>query len=104
VRVERLPGVRVERLPGVRVERLPGVRVERLPAAAARQGPGLSPLAAEALAALAEGPADRDALARRLARAPSALAAALLELELAERVAEDRDGRLRALGDPFPGA
>ena len=61
----------------------------------------LSPLARTALAALAEGPASRDALGRRLAAPPAVLAPALLELELADRIAEDRDGRLRAVRDPF---
>jgi hypothetical protein len=42
-------------------------------------------------------------LSRRLRRPPEALAAALLELELAERIAEDRDGRLRSCADPFAG-
>jgi DNA processing protein len=81
-----------------------GARVELAPPPAAGGGASLSPLAAEVLAALGDAPADRDALGRRLARAPAALAAAILELELAERVAEDRDGRLRVLRDPFPGA
>jgi DNA processing protein len=76
----------------------------RVPAAArARPAPGLSPLAGAILASLAEYPEGRDALCRRLARPPEALAAALLELELAERIAEDRDGRLRSLADPFAG-
>jgi DNA processing protein len=47
------------------------------------------------LRALAAGPATRDELAQRLAAQPGALAEALLELELAGAVAEDRDGRLR---------
>jgi len=53
------------------------------------------------LACLADGPLDRDALARRLAKPPQALAAALLELELAGLVACDRDGRLRGVRRPF---
>jgi DNA processing protein len=61
----------------------------------------LSPLARAVLAALVETPATRDALGRRLAHPPEVLAPALLELELAGRVAEERDGRLRAVGDPF---
>jgi len=65
--------------------------------------PGLTPLAREILARLARGPEARDALCRGLGRPPAALAPALLELELAERIAEDRDGRLRALADPFAG-
>jgi DNA processing protein len=56
------------------------------------------PLTRDALAErLALG---RDALAERLARAPSDLAAALLELELSGRVREERDGRLRVLSLP----
>ena len=70
---------------------------------AAGPAPSLSPLASAILACLAERPEGRDALCRRLARPPEALAAALLELELAERIAEDRDGRLRGLADPFAG-
>jgi DNA processing protein len=60
-------------------------------------------LEAEILAALAEGPLDRDSLARRLRRSPEALALPLFELELAARVEEDRDGRLRARS-PLRGA
>jgi DNA processing protein len=68
---------------------------------AAAAAPRLSALARAAFAALAETPAARDALGRRLARPPEALAPALLELELAGRVEEGRDGRLRAVRDPF---
>jgi DNA processing protein len=79
----------VLRLSGLRVESPP----ERRPAAPAPAG-----RAGEAiLAALAHEPATRDALARRLARAPAALALDLLELELAGRVREERDGRLHAV-------
>lgn len=53
------------------------------------------PLARRILGRLATGPLDRDALGRALGAAPGALALALLELELAGRVVEDRDGRLR---------
>jgi len=49
------------------------------------------------LAALRDSPCTRDELCRRLACEPRALARALLELELAGRITEDRDGRLRAL-------
>jgi DNA processing protein len=78
-----------------------GVRVE-LPAPRPRErGPGLSPLARAVLAALADAPSDRDGLCRRLQRRPAELAAALLELELAERIGEGRDGRLRPLRAPF---
>ena len=75
----------------------------------ARTGPVPEPLAAlsqpeqtalarperRILALLAEGPLTRDALARRLESPGDALALDLLELELAGRVVEDRDGRLR---------
>jgi DNA processing protein len=49
------------------------------------------------LAALREAPCTRDELCRRLACEPPALARELLELELAGCIAEDRDGRLRAV-------
>jgi DNA processing protein len=55
----------------------------------------LAPELEALLASLAQEPASRDALARRTALPPGALAAALLELELAGRIVEDRDGRLR---------
>jgi predicted Rossmann fold nucleotide-binding protein DprA/Smf involved in DNA uptake len=64
-------------------------------------GPDASPLARTVLACLDEGALDRDALCRRLGRPPEALAAALLELELAELVRCDRDGRLRVARAPF---
>jgi DNA processing protein len=54
-----------------------------------------SALSREILSALADAPASRDELARRLDRAPADLALELVELELADRVGEDRDGRLR---------
>jgi len=57
----------------------------------------LSEDATAILAALAHEPAASDALARRLGRPPSALAAPLVELELAGRIAADRDGRWRRL-------
>jgi DNA processing protein len=75
--------------------------------AAARAGEGAEPAAAASplgralLACLAEGPLHRDALCRRLGKAPQAVAAALLELELAELVRTDRDGRLRPVRAPF---
>jgi DNA processing protein len=53
------------------------------------------PLARAIVRALRHSPLPRDALAVTLASSPAALAAALLELELAGRVREDRDGRLR---------
>jgi DNA processing protein len=78
-------------------------------AAACAQTPGspapgaaLAAPASAILAALRQRPATRDELGRRLALAPGALSVALLELELAGRVAEDRDGRLRALGAGRP--
>jgi DNA processing protein len=76
-----------------------GVRPKR--ARAAAPAPDASPLAQAVLACLAEGPLDRDALCRRLGRAPQELAPALLELELGARVACDRDGRLRPVPAPL---
>jgi DNA processing protein len=68
------------------------------PAGRARQAePPLAPELAALLASLQHEPASRDTLARRIALPPGALAAALLELELAGRIVEDRDGRLRAV-------
>ena len=84
-----------------------GLEAECAAALEAECGPDPGPAAPHAalaapasaiLAALRHHPATRDELGRRLALAPGALAVALLELELAGRVAEDRDGRLRALG------
>jgi DNA processing protein len=80
-----------------------GVRAQPSAAPPRERAAALSPLARAILAALSEAPTDRDGLCRRLARRPAELAAALLELELAERVAEDRDGRLRPLRAPFGG-
>jgi DNA processing protein len=60
-------------------------------------GPPASPRGQRILEALLEEPLSRDALSRRLGRGPSELAVDLLELELAGRIVEDRDGRLRAL-------
>jgi DNA processing protein len=76
--------------------RLDGLRLAppAAPAAAASPAARPSELGAAILAELARAPADRDELARRLARAPDALALELLELELAGRVREERDGRL----------
>ncbi len=54
-----------------------------------------SPLAGAILRVLRRRPLTRDALAQALASPPSALASALLELELGGRVREDRDGCLR---------
>ena len=55
----------------------------------------LSGLSREILSALADAPASRDELARRLGREPAEFALELVELELANRIAEDRDGRLQ---------
>ena len=57
----------------------------------------LAPEAQRILEALAHAPARRDELAQRLGLAAEALAAPLLELELAGRVVDDRDGKLRVL-------
>ncbi|MCH8083596.1 MAG: hypothetical protein IH885_05115, partial [Myxococcales bacterium] len=40
-------------------------------------------------------PASRDELARRLGREPAEFALELVELELSNRIDEDRDGRLK---------
>jgi predicted Rossmann fold nucleotide-binding protein DprA/Smf involved in DNA uptake len=48
---------------------------------------------------LADEPASRDELTRRLSREAAQLSVELLELELDGRIAEDRDGRLR-IADP----
>ena len=55
----------------------------------------LSGLCREILSALADAPGSRDELARRLGREPAEIALELVELELANRIAEDRDGRLQ---------
>jgi predicted Rossmann fold nucleotide-binding protein DprA/Smf involved in DNA uptake len=44
---------------------------------------------------LAAGPLAREVIAARAGLEPGPLARALLELELAERIVLDRDGRLR---------
>ena len=54
------------------------------------------------VAALLDEPLSRDQLGRRLERSPEQLCLALLELELAGRVAEDRDGRLRVVAEGVP--
>jgi DNA processing protein len=81
------------------VLRLGGLRLEPLPAEqpAAPSAPRASPQGAAILAALERAPAHRDELARRLARTPQDLALDLLELELAGRIHEERDGRLRVV-------
>jgi DNA processing protein len=88
---------------GAQVRMPVGARVRAPAPEADASARGLSPLARQVLACLAREPESRDALSRRLRRPPEALAAALLELELAERIAEDRDGRLRSCADPFAG-
>jgi len=60
---------------------------------APRPGVGTAPGAAAILSVLEHQPATRDELGRRLGRGPEQLALDLLELELAGRVALDRDGR-----------
>jgi DNA processing protein len=65
-------------------------------ALASRESP-LEPALEALLAVLRLEPGSPDALAQRLGLSPQALAAPLLELELAGRIALDRDGRLRAL-------
>jgi predicted Rossmann fold nucleotide-binding protein DprA/Smf involved in DNA uptake len=46
---------------------------------------------------LADAPASRDELTRRLGRETAQLSIELLELELDGRIEEDRDGRLRVV-------
>jgi DNA processing protein len=78
------------------VLRLAGLRLP-LPARAessACAAPRPSRAGERILAALAHAPAHRDELARRLAQPPEQLALELLELELAGRIREERDGRL----------
>lgn len=77
---------------------LSGLGIEAKPARAERD-PG-SGLARALLRALRRRALARDELPSALGRSPAELAAALLELELAGRVREDRDGRLRVLPAP----
>ncbi len=81
------------------VLRLGGLRLE--PLREAPPAPAIAPLPSGAgatiLAALALAPAHRDELARRISLAPEDLALELLELELAGRICEERDGRLRVV-------
>ena len=85
------------------VLRLGGLRVEPLAppaaasAAAAPSAPAASAAGARILAALAREPAQRDELGRRIGLAPAQLALELLELELAGRIREERDGRFRVV-------
>jgi DNA processing protein len=64
-----------------------------------RAAPGPTGPLREILDALADEPASRDELTRRLSREAAQLSVELLELELDGRIAEDRDGRLR-IADP----
>jgi DNA processing protein len=79
--------------------RLGGLRLEPIarPAPRAAPAPKASAAGASILAALERAPAHRDELARQIALAPEALALELLELELAGRIREERDGRLRVV-------
>ena len=61
------------------------------------------PLAARLLARLAEGPCSRDELLLEAALDPGRLATALVELELAGEIAEERDGLVHRCGRP-PGS
>ena len=70
----------------------------RLVAATAGEAP--SGGAERLLAALRDAPESRDALCRALGLGPGELAPILLELELAGRVREDRDGRFRVVSPP----
>jgi DNA processing protein len=80
------------------VLRLGGLRLEPLrEATVTPSAPRASSLGAAILGALERAPAHRDELARRLARAPRELALEILELELAGRIREERDGRLRVV-------
>jgi DNA processing protein len=70
-------------------------------AAGSSRSPRLSdPRLRSILGTLRREPLSRDALAQRLHRSPAELAAPLLELELAGRVREDRDGKLRVVSRP----
>jgi DNA processing protein len=65
--------------------------------AAERSAPKDAAITRSILAALGDTPMTRDQLARRLGLPGSALALDLIQLELDGRVAEERDGRLRAI-------
>ena len=74
-----------------------GLEASEPGAAPTHSAESLAPEAQRVLEALAYEPASRDELAQRLELAAGALAAPLLELELAGRVVHDRDGKLRVL-------
>jgi DNA processing protein len=79
---------------------LAGLRLRPLPAGREASAPALpseGPLASAILAALERAPAHRDELARLLSRAPQELALGILDLELAGRIREERDGRFRVV-------
>jgi DNA processing protein len=67
------------------------------PRPSARPGADPGSLEARVLAALADGPATRDELLLQAKLDASGLASALLELELAGRIVEERDGRFHAI-------
>lgn len=69
------------------------VRAQGLAGSASRSG-ATGAIAEQLLALLSEGPRTADELIVESGLEPGSLAMALLELELAGRVAEDRDGRL----------
>ena len=75
---------------------LEGIGCRGAPAAPTPPAP-VAPSLRPVLAALRRAPASRDDLARALSRPVEALAADLLALELEGRIAEDRDGRFRAV-------
>ena len=81
------------------VLRLGGLRLEPVqgPSRVAHAVPRASAAGAAILAALELAPAHRDELARRIALSPKDLALEILELELAGRIREERDGRLRVV-------
>jgi DNA processing protein len=80
------------RLAGVRASPLPETRTAAPPEPVRER-----PLSAAILTALERAPAHRDELARLLSREPQQLALEILELELAGRIREERDGRFRVV-------
>ena len=81
------------------VLRLGGLRLVPLPdpPPVAQAAPRASGAGAAILAALELAPAHRDELVRRIALPSEDLALEILELELAGRIREERDGRLRVV-------